>query len=129
VPDTGYHFVSWSDGVATAARTDTNVVANKSVTANFASDSIISTYTIVASAGVGGSISPSDAVTVNSGDNQKFVIMANNGYHIEDVLIDGHSVGAVSSYTFRNVTGDHTITVIFSRGNQFGNNKGGNGDK
>jgi hypothetical protein len=37
-PNTGYHFASWSDGVLTAARTDANVTANKSVTANFAAD-------------------------------------------------------------------------------------------
>ena len=42
-------------------------------------------------------------------------------------MIDGNSVGAVSSYTFNNVTGNHTITVIFERGNKFGN-KNGNGD-
>ena len=47
VPDTGYHFVSWSDGVTTATRTDANVTADKSVTATFA----INTYTITATAG------------------------------------------------------------------------------
>jgi len=36
VPSTGYHFVSWSDGVTTAARTDTNVTASKNVSATFA---------------------------------------------------------------------------------------------
>jgi hypothetical protein len=34
-PDIGYQFTSWSDGVLTAARTDTNVTGNISVTANF----------------------------------------------------------------------------------------------
>ena len=52
VPDTGYHFVSWSDGVLTAARTDTNVTANLTVTAHFA----INTYTLTYTAGGNGTI-------------------------------------------------------------------------
>ena len=52
MPDTGYHFVDWSDGVLTAARTDTNVTANITVTANFA----INTYTLTYTAGAGGTI-------------------------------------------------------------------------
>ena len=50
VPNTGYHFVDWSDGVLTAARTDLDVTANLSVTANFALDTFTLTYT----AGTGG---------------------------------------------------------------------------
>ena len=45
VPNAGYHFVDWSDGVLTAARTDTNVTANVSVTANFAINTYTLTYT------------------------------------------------------------------------------------
>ena len=52
VPDTGYHFVDWSDGALTATRTDTNVMADLSVTANFAIDTFSLTYT----AGAGGSL-------------------------------------------------------------------------
>ena len=57
VPDTGYHFVSWSDGVTTAAPTDTNVTADLTVTASFA----INTYTLTYIAGVGGSHQRDDA--------------------------------------------------------------------
>ena len=53
VPNTGYHFVDWSDGVLTAARTDTHVTASLSVTANFAIDTFMLTYT----AGTGGTLS------------------------------------------------------------------------
>jgi len=72
------------------------------------------TYIITASAGPHGSISPSGNVTVNQGSDQSFTITSNTGYQMDDVLVDGSSVGAVSSYTFTNVTEDHTISAIFS---------------
>lgn len=71
------------------------------------------TYTITASAGPNGSISPSGSVTVNQGSNKSFTITPNSGYSIDDVLVDGSSVGAVSSYTFTNVTQNHTISATF----------------
>lgn len=70
-------------------------------------------YTITASAGLGGSISPSGAVSVNYGADQAFTITADTGYQIADVLVDGVSVSAVPSYTFTAVTADHTITASF----------------
>ena len=71
------------------------------------------THTITATAGTGGSISPSGAVTVNEGNSQTFTITPASGYAISDVKVDGVSVGAVSSYTFSNVTKDHTISASF----------------
>ena len=71
------------------------------------------TFTITASAGTGGTISPLGAVTVNSGESKKFTITPNSGYKISDVKVDVVSVGAVSTYTFENVTLDHTIEAIF----------------
>ena len=76
--------------------------------------SITNTYTITVSAGSNGSISPSSDVTVNEGSDQSFTITPDTGYQIDDVLVDGSSVGAVSSYTFTDVTGDHTISVTFT---------------
>src|SRR5207249_307710 len=110
VADTGYHFINWSDTSTANPRTDTNVTANISVTANFA----INTYTITASAGANGSISPSGAVTVNHGANQSFTVTPNTNYHVADVLVDGSSVGAVTTYTFNNVTTTHTIVASFA---------------
>jgi hypothetical protein len=72
--------------------------------------------TITASAGAGGSISPSGAVVVPSGGNQTFTITPNSCFSIADVLVDGSSVGAVSSYTFSNVTTNHTIAASFVAG-------------
>jgi hypothetical protein len=69
---------------------------------------------IAASAGPGGSISPSGAVTVNYGADQAFTITPDAGYHIANVLIDGSSVGVLTSYTFTKVTTNHTIVVTFA---------------
>jgi hypothetical protein len=74
----------------------------------------IVTHTITASAGTNGSISPSGGVTVNDGASQGFTLSPNSNYHVADVLIDGGSVGAVSSYTFTSVTADHTISASFA---------------
>jgi len=71
-------------------------------------------HTITAGAGVGGSISPGSAVGVSHGQSQTFSITPDAGYVISDILVDGNSVGAVSSYTFTSVTGDHTIQAVFS---------------
>ena len=70
--------------------------------------------TITATAGANGSITPSGAVAVNYGADQSFTIAADVNYHIADVLVDAVSVGAVSSYTFTNVTAAHTIAASFA---------------
>ena len=71
-------------------------------------------YTITATAGNGGSISPSGAVTVNAGADQTFAITPNSGYSIADVKVDGTSVGDVNSYTFEDVAANHTINATFT---------------
>lgn len=70
-------------------------------------------YTIKAEAGEGGSISPSGSVQVTAGADRTFTITAGADYQIADVLVDGESVGAVSSYTFKNVRANHTIQAVF----------------
>ena len=72
-------------------------------------------YTITATAGEGGSITPNGDVSVKEGASQTFAITANNGYEIADVLVDGSSVGAVESYTFSDVKANHTISASFSK--------------
>lgn len=74
---------------------------------------VILTHTITASAGANGSISPSGAVSVNHGASQEFTFTPSTGYHLADVLVDNVSVGAVISYTFDNITTDHTISASF----------------
>lgn len=70
-------------------------------------------HTITASAGSGGSISPSGAVSVSEGADQAFTITPDSGYDIEDVLVDSVSQGALTSYTFSDVSDDHTIEASF----------------
>jgi len=95
---------------AVAGYTFTNVTADHTIAASFA----LKSYTITASAGSNGSISPSGAVAVNCGTNQAFAISASSGYHVADVLVDAVSVGAVAGYTFSNVQGAHTIAASFA---------------
>lgn len=72
------------------------------------------TYTITASVGTGGSITPSGATTVLEGGSQTYTISADPGYKIKDVKVDGVSQGAITIYTFDNVTSNHTIEAIFA---------------
>ena len=74
-------------------------------------------YTIKATAGVNGSISPTGNVSVREGRDQTFTITPDKGYAVAKVLVDGKSVGSVKSYTFKNVTKDHTIEVVFMKAN------------
>lgn len=73
-------------------------------------------YTIKATAGSGGSISPSGSISVREGRDQTFTITPDKGYAVANVKIDGKSIGAVKSYTFENVRRTHTIEVIFVKG-------------
>ncbi len=73
-------------------------------------------YTIEATAGAGGSISPSGSVSVREGRDQTFTITPDKGYAVSNVKIDGKSIGAVKSYTFESVSRTHTIEVIFIKG-------------
>src|SRR5207245_7805052 len=113
-PNTGYHvadvLVDGGSAGAMTSYTFTNVTASHTIAASFAID----TYTITATAGANGSITPSGAVTLNPGANQTFTIAAAAGYHIADVLVDGVSAGAVASYTFTNVPASHTIAASFA---------------
>jgi uncharacterized repeat protein (TIGR02543 family) len=109
-PDPGFHFLQWSDGNVNPSRQDANITSGLNVEATFA----INTYDIVASAGVNGSITPAATTTANYGSNQIYLIQPASGYHVLDVLVDGNSVGAVGSYTFSNVTANHTISATFA---------------
>lgn len=85
----------------------------KITTDNGGDDWDYSNYTIKATAGAGGSISPSGDVSVREGEDQTFTITTDEGYAVADVKIDGKSIGAVNSYAFENVRRTHTIEVIF----------------
>lgn len=74
-------------------------------------------HTIRAISGLNGSISPSGWTSVRHGWDQTFTITPDKGYAVAKVLVDGKSVGSVKSYTFKNVTTDHTIEVVFMKAN------------
>ncbi len=88
----------------------TNVAGNHTISATFSTN----TVAISASAGAGGTISPSGTVSVPCGSNQTFTIAPDACHTIADVLVDGVSVGAVGSYTFTNVAGGNTISASFA---------------
>ncbi|MBF0102264.1 MAG: hypothetical protein HQK77_15290 [Desulfobacterales bacterium] len=88
-----------------------NVTADHTIEVTFIPS--IKKYTITATAGSGGSISPSGSVTVEHGKNQTFNISSNTSYTVEYIKIDGVSVEPADSYTFSNVTANHSIAVTF----------------
>jgi hypothetical protein len=119
-PDSGWEFVDWSGESAklqNPTASTTNIInpmdADTNVQANFTTVD----YQITATAGVGGSIAPSGVISpVNVlSPDQVFTITADPGYAIADVLVNGFSVGPVSSYTFTtgSITSDQTIDASF----------------
>ena len=121
----GYTFTGWSgtglDGENNMTVTiPTGSTGNRTYTAHWrynGSGHSYSYYTIKATAGTGGSISPSGNVSVREGRDRIFTITPDKGYAISNVKIDGKSIGAVKSYTFENVRRTHTIEVIFTKAN------------
>ena len=118
----GYTFNGWtSDDVTVLSASSKNasfVMPDKDVTvkANWVYNGGGYTYyTIKATAGVNGSISPTGNVSVREGRDQTFTITPNKGYAVAKVLIDSKNVGAVKSYTFENVKKNHTIEVVFMK--------------
>ena len=104
-------FGGWSGGGCSGTgQCIITITSDISVNATFT----LKTYTITASAGTGGSISPLGSVTVNHGADQTFTIAPDSGYYIVDVTVDGSSEGVVTQYTFQNVTTDHTISATFA---------------
>ena len=72
-------------------------------------------FTITSSAGLHGSISPAGSTVVNSGTNQTYTITPDACYEVSDVLVDGISVGPVSTYTFNSINANHTISATFTQ--------------
>jgi len=101
------------DGVSVGARsayTFTNITADHALVASF---KLATSYTLTPGCGSGGRIEPSTPQAVPPGGSLTFHFFAEPGYEVEDVKIDGISVGAVTEYTFTGVTAQHTIDVTF----------------
>ena len=120
-----YSFDGWytEKSGGTKITTDTVFHAGTTVYAHWTytggGSSNYSYYTIKATAGTGGSITPSGNVSVREGRDKTFTITPDKGYTVSNVKIDGRSIGAVKSYTFENVKRAHTIEVSFTRANEF----------
>ena len=89
--------------------TFTDVKADHAITATFAID----TFPIIASSGPNGTVTPAGTTNIAFGGSQTYTITPSANYLIDDVLVDGVSIGAVSSHTFENVTQGHTIAATF----------------
>jgi len=121
LPNTGYHFIQWSDGSTANPRTDTNVTANIAVTAQFA----LNQYSVTATAGTGGSLDGStpSPQTVSYGSSANFTFNAATGYHVASVSGDcGTAFAAddnsVTTYTYTTgpISADCTVTAAFAAG-------------
>jgi hypothetical protein len=115
IPEIGFRIAVLlvdSDSKGTVSSfTFTNVTSNHTISAAFEPTP---TYTITASSGSGGSITPPGVTTLNEGSSQTYQVVPADGYRITDVLIDNVSVGPVSTYSFSSVTSNHTISASFS---------------
>ncbi len=108
VPDTGYHFVNWSDALTANPRTDTNVTTNISVTANFEADQ--ATYTLTYTAGANGSITGTSPQTINSGsDGTAVTAVPDTGYH----FVNWSDALTANPRTDTNVTTNISVTANF----------------
>jgi hypothetical protein len=113
-PASGYHvdslLVDGSPVDSSSSYTFVNVTASHTIRAVFR----INIYSIAASAGPGGIISPAGIVTVNHGTDQTFSVAPATGYHVDSLLVDNSIVDSTLSYTFRNITGNHSIRAVFA---------------
>ncbi|MBN2736303.1 MAG: carbohydrate binding domain-containing protein [Spirochaetales bacterium] len=113
--DTGYQLEDvWVDGLSLGplgSYTFSNVSADHSIEVFF---SQVPSYVISASAGAGGTITPIGSVSVPEGQSAEFIILADPGYVISDVVVDGVSMGALESYTFAALDGEHSIEASFT---------------
>ena len=109
----GYRFENWTEnGTVVFTQTEYSFVVNgsRTLTAVFVP---IAQYTITASSSSHGSILPEGTVQVTAGEDRTFTMMPDEGYKVGSVIVDGEDVGAVETYTFRNVNGNHSIHAQF----------------
>jgi hypothetical protein len=111
-PDTGFNILDvLVDDVSVGAVstfTFTDVREEHTIHVEFVGQKVITSR-----ANAGGTISPSGDVMVDGGTDQTFTITPDPGFFISDVVVDGNSIGRVNSFTFTNITSDHTIEAIF----------------
>jgi len=118
VPEVGYEVVNVTAGNAIVNVTYNNGIGYFTLDAlvqdiTLTATTAIKTYTITVTQGANGTIAPATQTGVEYGSSRTFTITPNDYYVVADVIVDGSSRGQLSSYTFYNVTGNHTITAVF----------------
>src|SRR5262249_49137106 len=98
----------------TASRTPTSIQSTgQTIFGDFAVGELTN-WTITSSSGANGTISPLGAISVKHGNDLTFTMIPDLHYTVQDVLIDGVSFGAMTSYVFTNVSANHTIAVSYT---------------
>ena len=109
----GYAFTGWTSDGETEPKLAVTIPVGTTGRLVFTAH-WVEVATITATADEHGKIDPAGTITVPKGESKTFTITPDSGYHIKDVLVDGKSVGAVSTYTFKEVVADHTIHAAFA---------------
>lgn len=110
VPEANSVFTGWSGSCSGSLPTcSLSMTTDMAVTASFS----LKTYTIHVPLPANGVIHPSGMIKATHGEKRRFQVIPLPGYRVSEVLVDKVSVGAVNSYTFNNVTGDHVLEAIF----------------
>ena len=110
----GYAFTGWTSDGETEPKLAVTIPVGTTGRLVFTAH-WVEVATIDATADEHGKIEPAGTITVPKGDNKTFTITPDSGYCINDVLVDGKSVGAVTEYKFENVTEAHKIHATFAR--------------
>ena len=114
-PDTGYIiknvYVNGHNKGQNSTCVIENITANQTISAEFEKQK----FAVNIVCDIGGSVSPDSTIMLEYGQNKNFIIVPDEGYRIKDVLLDGTSVGCVSTYQLENVTGSHTLSATFER--------------
>ena len=113
--DVSSNFTGWSGACSGSGICNLSMNSDLTATANFA----LKTFSINATTVDGGAISPTGALTFDYGSNQTFNIIYNpDNYKLLNVVVDGTSQGIITSYTFTNITANHSITAYLEGINQ-----------
>ncbi len=118
----------WNPGTALSPTTGSTVTANPTTTTTYivtahsgncnnsasVTVTVLPEYPVTASAGTNGTISETGSTNVCSGTDKTYTVTPDAGYHIEDVAVDGTSIGNTPPFTISNVTGSHTIAATFA---------------
>ncbi len=114
----GYVFKGWYSNYQLLSTSDTIAITkidrDYCITASFEKKGTQS-FVMTSKAGAGGKITPAVSAAVPAGSNVAYTITPDPGYYIQDVKVDGKSVGAVASYAFNNVQAGHTIEASFGK--------------